>query len=185
MSIDTAAATTYAKALFAAVGVDELGAVDAELAALREAFERDPVLWEQLLSPNLSLDQQKGALDAAAASSSTLTRNFLRLIVDKRRLDILLAVIITFHELVQAEQREIDVRVTTAVEMPEELRSKLEARLSETTGGTVVLHASIDPNIIGGLVIRHGDTLIDNSIRGRLVRLRQHIASTRNTRNDS
>ena len=72
----------------------------------------------------------------------------------------------------QAREQQLDVHVTSAIELSDDLRAKLKQRLSSTTGKQVRLHASVDPNIIGGLVVRHGDTLVDTSLRGRLDQLR-------------
>jgi F-type H+-transporting ATPase subunit delta len=77
---------------------------------------------------------------------------------------------------VREQTGELDVHATTAVELSPDLRSRLEQRLGSSTGRKVTLHASVDPTIIGGLVVRHGDTLVDTSLRGRLEQLRLDLA---------
>ncbi|MCW2928271.1 MAG: synthase subunit delta, partial [Thermoleophilia bacterium] len=93
-------------------------------------------------------------------------------LVDNGRLEEATELAAAYRTLVQEREQQLDVHVTSAIELSDELRAKLEQRLSANTGKQVRLHTSVDPNVIGGLVVRHGDTLVDTSLRGRLDQLR-------------
>lgn len=182
MAADTTA-RTYARALLSAAGSDA-GAVRDQLVALVEALRSDAALWQALAAPSLDNEQRKQLLDRTVEGASTAARNFLHLVIDNRRLDDLPAIVDEFEQLVARQQNKLDVEVLTAVELPDNLRSRLEQKLSESTGKQVALTPHTDPTVIGGLVIKHGDTLIDASIRGRLDMLRNELRSAPIPRND-
>ena len=168
---DSPAVLVYARALFAAAG-DSSQAVADELDALSTLAQTSPGEWDALIAPELTDAQRKQALGKVFAGGQQLTRNFLSVLVDRGRLEELPEIAAQFRELVKQQQNQLDVHVTTAVDLSDDLRAKLEERLSSSTGKQVRLHASVDPAIIGGLVVAHGDTLIDTSLRGRLDALR-------------
>jgi len=175
------AATTarpYAYALLQASGADAARVAD-ELDAFVAVREDAPAEWAQLVAPGIPAAARKGTLDRFLADSHVLVRNLLKVLVDNGRLEEAPDVAASFRELVKQQESQLDVHVTTAVELSDDLRSRLEQRLSTSTGQQVRLHASVDPEIIGGLVVRHGDTLVDTSLRGRLDQLR--IALSRPT----
>lgn len=171
MANDPTSSATYARALFEATG-SNASQVYRDLRQLVEAIEEDPRLWETLQSPRFTATQQKQAFDKLYADDRTLTRNFLHVMVDNGRLYLLPDVIQAFGQLVRIAERELDVHITSAIELPDALRTSIEKRMAESTGQQVLLHTSVDPHIIGGLVVQHGDTRIDNSVRGRLEQLR-------------
>lgn len=173
-------AAVYARALFQAAAADAQ-AVHSELEQLMDATRQDPTVWEHLTAPQASAEDRKRALRKIFAGGQPVTRNFLSLLVDKRRLGLLPYIVAELRELVQVQQKQLDVHITTAVDLPTELQRKLEERLSASTGSTVKLHPTVDPDIIGGLVVQHGDTLIDTSLRGRLDQLRLQLARSRGT----
>lgn len=170
----SASTRVYARALFEAAG-SAAATVATELGSLVDSAAAEQATWEALVAPEVSSIARLAAIDSISADASPVSRNFLRVLVDNGRLAELPQVVAEFVEIVKAAQNELDVRITTAVELPAELRSKLEERLSSSTGSTVRLHASVDPDIIGGLVVQHGDTLIDTSLRSRLDDLRLQL----------
>ncbi len=165
------ASRTYAKALFEAAGADASRVAD-ELDAFAAVETEAPDQWNELVAPGLSSAVRKGTIDRFLAEAHPLVRNVLKVLVDHNRLDETGEVALEYRELVKSLEQQLDVHVTSAVELSQDLRAKLEARLGESTGKQVRLHASVDPEIIGGLVVRHGDTLVDTSLRGRLDQLR-------------
>lgn len=167
---------TYARALFAASPADVAVQIADELeqfAQLRDTAQHE---WTALLSPGVSTAVRKSVLERLLADAHPLVRNVLKVLVDNGRLEAAPDVAAAFRALVDERERQLDVHVTSAVELSGELRAKLEQRLSDSTGQQVRLHASVDPDIIGGLVVRHGDTLVDTSLRGRLDQLRLELA---------
>jgi F-type H+-transporting ATPase subunit delta len=131
-----------------------------------------PEAWTALTAPGVPTGTRKAALDAMLTDAHPLTRNLLKLLVDNGRLAEINAVAAAVRALVSERDKQLDVHVTSAVELSSDLRTRIEQRLSTSTGSQVRLHASVDPAIIGGLVVRHGDTLIDTSLRGRLEQLK-------------
>jgi F-type H+-transporting ATPase subunit delta len=171
-------ARPYAHALLQAAGGDASRIAD-ELDAFVAVRDDAPDEWAQLIAPGIPTAVRKATLDRFMADAHVLVRNLLKVLVDHGRLDEAPDVAASFRELVKLQEDQLDVHVTTAIELSGELRSRLEQRLSTSTGKQVRLHASVDPEIIGGLVVRHGDTLVDTSLRGRLDQLR--IALSRPT----
>jgi len=174
--VDSPASRVYANALLEAAAGDAPRVAD-ELDALGRVATESPDTWAALTSPQMRSEDRIAALNTMFEGSAPLTRNFLRVIVDRGRFGDLPGIAAEFRRLVDAAQSQLDVHVTTAIELTPELRTKLEERLSGNTGKQVRLHTSVDPDIIGGLVVQHGDTLVDTSLRGRLDSLR--LALTR------
>jgi F-type H+-transporting ATPase subunit delta len=169
--MSTAPSRTYARALMEAAGADASRVAD-ELEAFVAVRTDAPAEWDQLVAPGVPKAALKGTLDRFLAESHQLVRNVLKVLVNNGRLEEAPELATEFRRLVQEREQQLDVHVTSAVELSDELKAKLEQRLSANTGSTVRLHASVDPEIIGGLVVRHGDTLVDTSLRGRLDQLR-------------
>lgn len=174
MSIESPAATTYARALLDASGSDAAAVAD-ELDSLVSSINEHADTWHSLIAPELTSTTRRAAIDGMSSDANPFTRNLLRLLVDNGRLAELPSVAATFRELVKQQLGQLDVSITTAVELPAALRAQLEERLSTSTGKQVTLHTSVDPEIIGGLVVQHGDTLIDTSLRSRLDQLRLRL----------
>ncbi len=168
-------ARPYAHALLEASGSDAARVAD-EFDAFVAIRKDAPAEWEQLLAPGVPAAVRKSTIDRFLAAGTPQVRNVLKVLVDNGRLEEAPEIAAAFRELVKLQQDELDVHVTSAVELSSDLRAKLEQRLSESTGKQVRLHASVDPEIIGGLVVRHGDTLVDTSLKGRLEQLRLDLA---------
>lgn len=169
------AARTYAKALLEAAGPDASRVAD-ELDAFAAVRTDAPAAWDELVAPGIPSAARRGTIDRFLADAHPLVRNVLKVLVDHGRLEEAPDVAAEYRELVKALEQQLDVHVTSAVELSDDLRSKLEQRLGASTGKQVRLHASVDPEIIGGLVVRHGDTLVDTSLRGRLEQLRLDLS---------
>ena len=170
-SSDPAAPRVYAKALLEAAG-DVAVTVADELESLTRLAKEQPGEWRALMAPEHSAERRVAVIDTIFRNASPVSRNFLKVLAERGRLEELPAIAAQYRRLVKEQQNELDVRVTTAIELTPDLRARLEERLSASTGKQVRLHATVDPAIIGGLVVQHGDTLIDTSLRGRLEGLR-------------
>ncbi|MCW2960394.1 MAG: synthase delta chain [Thermoleophilia bacterium] len=163
----SAPARIYAGALLEAAGADAARVAD-ELDAVAALATDSPTEWNALIAPGIVAATRKAAIDKLLADAHALTRNVLKVLVDNGRLEETAELAREFRSLVRDRESKLDVHVTSAIELSDELRAKLEKRLSDNTGKQVTLHASVDPEIIGGLVVQHGDTLVDTSLRGRL-----------------
>lgn len=175
MSLNALAARTYARALVEASGAAAPKIAD-ELDELCTSIDANPATWSSITAPELSEGVQRALVDSVSEGSNPMTRNLMRLLVDNGRLAELPEIAAELRRLVKIQLGQLDVTITTAVELPATLRTKLEERLSTTTGKQVSLHASVDPEIIGGLVVQHGDTLIDTSLRSRLDSLKLNLS---------
>lgn len=181
MSTSTTSSRRYAQALLEAAGSSASSIAD-ELDSLVTLEADSPESWEELVSPTVPAAAAKATIDRLFAAGSPLTRNLLKVLVDNRRLDEATDVAREFRRLVREQSKQLDVHVTTAVELTDDVRTRLEERLSASTGQQVTLHASVDPDIIGGLVVRHGDTLVDTSLKGRLEQLRVELSRPTSSR---
>lgn len=168
-------ARTYARALLQAAGPDATRVAD-DLDAFAAVREQAPESWAALVVPGLPSQVRKGTIDRFMAEAHPLVRNLLKVLVDNGRLEDAPDVAAQYRALVREVEQQIEVHVTSAVVLGDDLRTRLEQRLSASTGKQVQLHASVDPEIIGGLVVRYGDTLVDTSLRGRLDQLRLELS---------
>jgi F-type H+-transporting ATPase subunit delta len=108
-----------------------------------------------------------------------LELNLFRLLRRKNRLALGPSIASYFRELVDEERNVARATIRTAVPLDEQQRAAIQQRLSQQTGRSVELEAEVDPDILGGAVIRIGDELIDGSMRRRLQRLREELAGAR------
>ena len=170
------AATTYAEALFEAA--DQAGAVEdvkSDLGALREVIDAGNDVGRVLLNPEIDSEIKKNALGALEGTNHHLTVNMLRVLVDRGRLEELPEIADAYADRVNRASGQIVVEVTTAVPLTDELRSQVVARVTEQTGRDAKITETVDPDILGGLVIRIGGVVTDASVRGRLSGLRKSI----------
>jgi F-type H+-transporting ATPase subunit delta len=134
-------------------------------------------LADVLANPATPLDQRVDAADRIFADLSRPVRNLVLLLVRRGRIEQLPRVAAEFARLDDRRNGLIHATATSAAPLgPDEIRS-VTARLEELTGGRVVLETAVDPDLLGGIVVRVGDRLIDGSVRGRLERLRNQLAS--------
>jgi F-type H+-transporting ATPase subunit delta len=173
----------YARALFdAAKEQDALARVREELGDLDAAIEQVPELGSVLENPEVDqavkaqvLADVLGGPDAA----HELTRNFLRLLAEKGRAGEVAGIVREFDSLVAAEQRVLEVELTTAFELSDDDFRSIVAQIEQASGRTVEASRNVDPDLIGGIVLQAGSMRLDASIRGRLERLRQELATAR------
>ena len=172
---------TYARALFqAAKEKGRLPQVREELgdfvAAVRDVHE----LRALLRNPELDPRAKALALQDILGSSEELVRNFLLLTVEKGRAAQIDEIHREFERLVAAEEQRLRVELTTAYELsPEEERGILRQIEKASGGRQVEATTTVDPDLIGGIVLQAGSLRVDASVRGRLERLRQELATTR------
>jgi F-type H+-transporting ATPase subunit delta len=168
----------YARALFdLASEAKALPAVEASLARLKQALAASADLRDLIGNPLVG----RGAAGAAAAAVAAqlevddLTRRFVGVLAANRRLALLPAVIRDVAALAAARRGEVTAQVTAAHPLSDTQRSALAAKLKAGIGRNVALDVSIDPAIMGGLVVRVGSRMIDSSIRTRLDMLGQAL----------
>ena len=169
------AASTYAEALFeAARERDELEAVLEDMNEFSSALYGSEELRLFFYGGQIPERQKRRALDGLTEGMKTSTTNFLKVLVDNGREEILEEVLARYEELVKEHLGRIEVEVTTAVELSEEQSERLKERLGAVLEGReIILETNVDPDLVGGAVFRYGGRLMDGSIRGRLESLRE------------
>ena len=141
------------------------------------AAETDGQLMAVLANPALPLEQRLAAAEGVYGKLSQPVRNILLLLVRRGRIEQLPRVVAEFSRLDDRRQGITHATATSAAPLTDPEVRALTARLEEMTGGRIALTTDVDPSLLGGLVVRVGDRLIDGSVRGRLERLRNQLAA--------
>jgi F-type H+-transporting ATPase subunit delta len=169
-------AATYAEALFeAATEKDAVEPVAADIAAFAEAMRESAELRAALSSPEVDRRAKKAAVAGLTEDAHPLTANFLQVLIDRGRMAEFPEVARAFEERVARAEHRLEVEAVTAVPMPDDLRKRVVQRIQGQTGATVELTESVDPDIVGGLVLRVGGVVVDGSLRRRLDELRHNL----------
>jgi F-type H+-transporting ATPase subunit delta len=175
---NTVLAKRYAKALFA---VGKEGNAFAEftktLNAMAELFAGMPEVADALTNPLYPVEAREKVMEHLLNSMQVtqVLGNFFKLLVQKKRADILPDVAAVFQAMVDAENNMCQGTVVSAMELTPELSAKVKATLEKITGKQVVLTAKVDPSIIGGIVAKVGDLVLDGSIKSQLAGLKESI----------
>ena len=169
------AAGRYAEALFdLARDENAVDAIEKDLKTLHVAIGAAPAFRDFLASPLYSRDDQENAISAIAEKSdvSGLTNNFLRLVAKKGRLFLLPKMIGDFLKLAAHARGEIDAEATSAAPLSDEQAKRLRCEIERLAGRAVSLQTKVDPELLGGLVVKVGSTMIDSSLRTKLNKLK-------------
>jgi F-type H+-transporting ATPase subunit delta len=171
------AVSTYAHALFeAARGREELEETLENLKEFVNALHESEELREFFYGIHIPESQKRRAIDALTEDMSTSARNFLKVLVDNGRVEILEDVVPRYEGLVEEYQGKVEVEVTTAMELSDEMLDRLKSRLGEILDGReVVLETNVNPDLLGGAIIRVGERQVDSSVRGHLQALREEM----------
>jgi F-type H+-transporting ATPase subunit delta len=129
-----------------------------------------------LFSPYFSTREKSEGLDKAISGADETTVNFLKLLIEKHRMPVLFRVRAELDQLWEDENRLLPVTVTSAVELPKATVKQIGDRIAEQTDRKVDLSSKVDPDILGGIVVRVGNSVLDASIRNRLENFRKQVA---------
>jgi ATP synthase F1 delta subunit len=170
-------AQVYSRSLFeVAKENDELDEVHEQLGEFADELSENRELQVFFFSPYFSSAEKKEGVDKVVEGGNEYFVNFLKLIAERHRMPALFRIRREFDALWREENRLLEVRITSAVDLDEELVKTIGRRIEEQTGKQIDLDANVDPDVIGGLVLRVGNKVMDASIRGRLERLRKEVA---------
>lgn len=174
---DLRAAKRYATALFqTAQKQDKLQKVENDLNMVLDLMQTTPAFRQMWESPEVPAGRKRDLLAKLFTDSlDVLTLSFLRLLVDKRREEILDAVRIELHELADASRHLVRAEAIFAVTPTSDEQTALVQSLEQRTGEHVDLTIHVDPSILGGVVVRMRDTILDGSVRGTLETLREQL----------
>jgi F-type H+-transporting ATPase subunit delta len=142
---------------------------------LRDAVESMPELKTLLSNPEIESTEKGDVLARIAKGADDEVINFLRLIAEKGRAGELPEITDELDALVAADQRVLDVELTTATELSDVEFGRILGRIESASGRKVQASRKVDPDLIGGLVLQAGSLRLDASVRGRLERLRHDL----------
>ena len=170
-------AEVYARSLF------EVAREHAKLDELREqlgqfadALDTNRELAVFFFSPYFSTAEKQQALDRILQGADEEFVNFLKLLIENHRMPVIFRVRQQFERMWERENQLLPVDITSAIALDEATTESLGRRIGERAGRKVRLAAHVDPDIIGGVVLRVGNSILDASIRNRLEQLRRHVA---------
>ncbi|MDQ3696106.1 MAG: F0F1 ATP synthase subunit delta [Chloroflexota bacterium] len=172
------AAKRYAQAVLSLA--KERGTLDAwqaDLAGLSELMS-DPGAASYFASPNATEAHKMELLDQVLVNGQPEAKNLARLLLERDRLDDLPAIHKLFEDGIRAERGIVVAEVTTAEPLGAAEQALVKERLAAMTGKQIELRLTVDPEIIGGIIARIGDVLVDGSVLSRLRRLRTRLAAT-------
>ena len=170
-------AQVYARSLFeVATERDQLDDVRDQIGQFADALHDSRELQTFFFSPYFSTEEKKQGLGKAVVDADPTVRNFLELLVENHRMPAIFRVRRELDRLWQETHQLLPVQITSAVELDEGVVKRIGDEIGRQTGRTVELTATVDPEVIGGIVLRVGNSILDASIRTRLDRLRKQVA---------
>jgi len=171
-----AAQRIYAEALFSAAKEgDRLQQTHEALSDFAAAIEESPELRAVLRNPQLEPSAKAEILADLAGDDEPLFANFLRLVAEKGRAGELEEIAREFERLMAREERRLTVELTTARELSDKEAGAILKQIEQAAGRKVEATRTVDPDIVGGIVLRAGSLRVDASVRGRLERLRHEL----------
>jgi F-type H+-transporting ATPase subunit delta len=170
-------AEVYARALFEAAKDD--GVLDRahdELGEFADALDEDRNLQVFLFSPYFSSEEKKDGIRRIVSDADERVLNFLELLAERHRMPALFRIRRIFEGLWAEENKLLPVVVTSATELDAGLVEDIGKRIEEQTGRRVELASKVDPDVLGGLMVRVGNMVLDATVRNRLEQLRKQVA---------
>jgi F-type H+-transporting ATPase subunit delta len=169
-------ATVYSRSLFeAALEQDKTDVVREQLGEFADALDGDRELQVFFFSPYFATQEKKDGLHRAVDGAEAIFLNFLELLLENHRMPAIFRIRRNFDHLWEQHNRLLPVSVTSAVELDEETVRHIGDRIAEQTGRKIELSSTVEPDILGGIVVRVGNQVLDASIRNRLDTLRKQV----------
>jgi F-type H+-transporting ATPase subunit delta len=170
-------AKVYARSLFeVARESGKLDQVREQLAQFVDALNENRELAVFFFSPYFSISEKQDALARVLVGAEEIFVNFLALLIEKHRMPVIFRIRQAFEQLWEEENRTLPVEITSAIELDDATTESLARQIAERADRKVKLATRVDPEILGGLVVRVGNSILDASIRNRLEQLRRHVA---------
>jgi F-type H+-transporting ATPase subunit delta len=170
-------ARVYARSLFeVAKEQDKLDVVREQLGQFADALDGDRELSIYFFSPYFSTTEKKEGLGTLLEGVDPVVENFLSLLIENHRMPAVFRVRREYDALWEQENRRLPVTITSAVALDEATVKSIGDAIGRQTGQQVELTANVDPDVLGGLIVRVGNSILDASIRNRLENLRRSVA---------
>jgi F-type H+-transporting ATPase subunit delta len=177
--IGNVVARRYAKALVDILTEREgdFDAVHAEIEGLASIVEGSRDLTRLLYSPSIRLEVKRGIVEDLIARTglSEISSTFVRLLLEKGRLRYLTSIAETFEYLANERRGRLKVNLTSSAPLGDDVVERLKAEIEASTGKTILIETAVDPALIGGLVVRIGDRVLDGSIKHQLAAMRESL----------
>lgn len=170
-------AKKYSKALFSlAEEKDKFVKFKNDLSLIKKAFTEHKEFKNVLFHPRIKIEEKKRIFDRIFEEEiSQEIYNFIQLLIDKRRIFYIKAIINQFTDLVNDREKILEIEVVSAIELEKDMKNSLKEKLEKEMNYEVVLNNTVDPEILGGLVLKIGDKIIDGSIQHELNTLSEKI----------
>jgi F-type H+-transporting ATPase subunit delta len=150
-----------------------------QLSEFGAAYAQSAELRTFLASPAVSIEDKHAVIEKIVArlGASKIIRNFLFVLADHRRTHLIPEVIAAFHQVIRQRQGVAEAEVSSAVELSAAQKKEMAAMLARLTGKKIETKFALDPALLGGAVVRIGDTIYDGSLRSRLNEMRARLAA--------
>ena len=169
-------AVVYARSLFeAALDAGKVDEVREQLGQFADTLDGNREVQVFFFSPYFSTQEKKEGLHAAVDGAEPIFLNFLELLLENHRMPAIFRIRREYDRLWEHHNRLLPVSVTSAVELDEETVRHIGDRIAEQTGRRIELSSTVEPDILGGIVVRVGNQVLDASIRNRLDTLRKQV----------
>jgi ATP synthase F1 delta subunit len=170
-------AQVYARSLFeVAEEQDKLDVVREQLGQFADALDESRELQTFFFSPYFSTEEKEEGLSKAVIDADEVIVNFLQLLLENHRMPVIFRVRRDYDALWEDANKLLPVQITSAVALDPSVAERVGDEIGRQTGRTVELSTEVDPDVIGGIVVRVGNSIIDASIRTRLENLRKQVA---------
>jgi F-type H+-transporting ATPase subunit delta len=170
-------AEVYARSLFeVARDQGKLDELREQLAQFADALDQNRELAVFFFSPYFSTKEKQDGLERLLDGAEETFLNFLKLLIENHRMPVIFRTRQQFERLWERENQLLPVDITSAIALDQETTENLGRTIGERAGRKVRLAAHVDPDILGGIVLRVGNSILDASIRNRLEQLRRHVA---------
>ena len=170
-------AEVYGRSLFeVASEQDKADEIREQLGEFADALDENRDLAIFFFSPYFSTPEKKEGLEKALDGADETLVNFLELLIEKHRMPAIFRIRRSYDTLWEQANRILPVQIATAVPLDDGVARKLGDEIEKTTGQKIELTSTVDPDLLGGIVVRVGNSILDASIRNRLETLRRTVA---------
>ena len=171
-------ADVYARSLFeVAQEHDSLDEIHEQLDEFADAVNENRDLQVFLFSPHFSAQEKKDSLGKLIEGANDDFFRFLELLTERHRMPVIFRIRRAFDDMWAEERRRLEVEITSAVELDDDTVTSIGERIEEQTGRDVELETRVDPDVLGGIVLKVGNMVLDASVRARLERLRRQVST--------
>ena len=170
-------AEVYGRSLFeVSQEQSKLDVMREQLGQFADALQDNRDLAIFFFSPYFSTQEKKEGLTETVEDGDPTLINFLELLIEKHRMPAIFRIRRYFDRMWEQENKILPVQISTATKLDEATVKHIGDRIAKDTGQRIELTTSVDPDILGGIVLRVGNSILDASIRNRLDNLRKHVA---------